>query len=539
MGATCTSPEVLPLCVPVQDISDQAGPGDEKSFPSHTIDRCVHSISSVTHNFSHNFDGQPEIVVLDGKEERAQLAKPNHIEPWPEPSPFDESRFADKVSDVDFKRLEPQTTEPVSPPALEAEMTPMLVPHQASIPEVNLESLQVCDYGCPISPEEAQELLPGGDGGISWQALLTSEDWHDNENFTKEGEIRQRRPALPVRVADFFSSLVKTKDGRWVFSGVLNGWPGLTCLEVHSIVSLEPEKEKNHKLKSSMSASFWQTGDDNTAPSFPSGAKKAQAILRMAPWTARGWSRESPGFVWWYFAQNQTGPQFAFGKDIQRMLERRKATGKPVPQAVAAHVFAHRYALGGRREDRRERITYHTAVLVEWDHGLYCSVVELGPLNGISARYGRSDWYPDKHEATTGLSQVMPDCLVMPWKEDKAEIRVSDVAARDLAEFKGYVAKYTGHMFRFVDPQFQHSGQVRLSYRSQSDIARYLLSYMTHDQRFAIQFRSCQSFAADFYAFLVGEFGIEPFHPSLRKHYVRHCDWFLYEPRADHDKTLE
>lgn len=50
-----------------------------------------------------------------------------------------------------------------------------------------------------------------------------------------DGTIRPRRPLPLVRSDDFFSSLVQTEDGRWIFSGVLNGWPGLNCLELLSI----------------------------------------------------------------------------------------------------------------------------------------------------------------------------------------------------------------------------------------------------------------------------------------------------------------
>jgi hypothetical protein len=37
-------------------------------------------------------------------------------------------------------------------------------------------------------------------------------------------EIKARRPVPMVRASDFFRSLVKTADGRWIFAGVLNGY---------------------------------------------------------------------------------------------------------------------------------------------------------------------------------------------------------------------------------------------------------------------------------------------------------------------------
>jgi len=251
----------------------------------------------------------------------------------------------------------------------------------------------------------------------------------------------------------------------------------------------------------------------------------------MAPWSAFGWSRDSPGFVWWFFSRqsSQGRPQFSFGQKIIEALQEDVRGGGEMAEAVHAHLFAHRYALGrGRLETRPERNTYHAAVLLEWSHGQYTSVIELGPLNGIAARSGRSDWYHDKCSDQTALGAAMPPCMLMPWKMNLAEIRCSDVEARSLTEFQHYVSTYTGPGQRFIDPHFQHSGPVRLGNRSQLDIARYLLNYLAHDQRFDIRFRSCQTFAADFFSLLSGEDSIQPFHPSLRRGYVQHKDWLLY-----------
>lgn len=393
------------------------------------------------------------------------------------------------------------------------------------MPQAQPQLVLASVYGNPVPSQEAARLLPPGMGGLIWEAELHL-----------EGDFKPRRPTLPVCISDFSKSLVRTEDGRWIFSGVLNGWPGLNCLELISIAELDaPAKGvsvSKTSAKSPNSVPLWcAEASAGASPSFVSKANMFRATLRMAPWSMRGWSDESPGYVWWYFAQDSKGPKFAFGENVIHTLKANlKASDREMPQAVRANLFAHRYALGGRREDKRERITYHAAVLLEWDHGLYSSVVELGPLNGIAARYGKSDWYDDKLEEITSLFRVMPPCLVMPWKDDKAEIRVADVEARNLSEFQAYVAKYTGHTLRFVDPQFPHSGAVQLCQRSQADVMRYLLNYVSHDRTFAIKFRSCQTFAADFYSFMTRKKGIEPFHPSLRKDYVQQHEWFLYKP---------
>jgi len=384
-------------------------------------------------------------------------------------------------------------------------------------------------YGCPAPLDEVLELLPAGGGGLIWRATLVSDDWSDPSQCSESGEIRPRRPTLPVRASDFFKSLVQTEDGRWIFSGVLNGWPGLNCLELCLITCAGLKAGARHREET-----WWDVHGQSQggAPSLPPRFRSAHATLRMPPWTAQGWSKDSPGWVWWFFAQRAAGPVLAFGRDMVCALRADlRASGKAVPQAVAAHLFFHRYALGkGRVESRADLVTYHAAVLVEWDHGLHASVVELGPLHGVTARCGRSDWYHDKLEATTALGRALPSCMAVPWRDDLAEIRCSDVQARGLAEFRDFVRRYAGHDQRFVDPRFQHSGRVRLSQRSQAAIMQALLNYMTSERRFAIETRNCQTFACDFYAFLVGAEGIEPLNPALAEGYVKHIDWFLYGP---------
>ena len=47
-------------------------------------------------------------------------------------------------------------------------------------------------------------------------------------------------------------------------------------------------------------------------------------------------------------------------------------------------------------ENPKERFTYHSAILLEWDHKKYVTVVELALLNGLSGYSGKSNWYDDK-----------------------------------------------------------------------------------------------------------------------------------------------
>jgi len=200
------------------------------------------------------------------------------------------------------------------------------------------------------------------------------------------------------------------------------------------------------------------------APTMPEGVKAARATLRSAPWTAKGWSASSPGTVWWFAAQREAGPRVTHGTDMIRALQ----SDGVVPQCVRAHMFSHRYARGAKPESRKDKLTYHTAVLLEWDHGKFCTVVELATLNGVGGRAGKANWYHDKLEHLPALYHNMPRRMIAPWKGQYAEIRCHDVESRDLDEFKNYIAQYTGPQLRFLDPHFSLSGPVRLSFRSQA-----------------------------------------------------------------------
>lgn len=208
-------------------------------------------------------------------------------------------------------------------------------------------------------------------------------------------------------------------------------------------------------------------------------------------------------------------------------------------KAVRIHSIAHRYARGGKPETTKESITWHSLILLEWDHGRHCTVVELATLNGVGGRRGKSNWYHDKLEHNTQLYKAMPQEMIMPWKGHFAELRSADVEAKSLESFMEYMTKYTGPTLRFVEPQVQHtvepsfaqaSSNVRLWHRSRSDVARYLLNYMGRDRRYTEEFRNCQSFASDFFSFVAGKKDTRPFHQANRLLYQNRSHLFLYDP---------
>ena len=125
----------------------------------------------------------------------------------------------------------------------------------------------------------------------------------------------------------------------------------------------------------------------------------------------------------------------------------------------------------------------------------------------------------------------MPARLIMPWKGELAEIRCCDVEARSLDEFKEYIAKYEGPTKRFVDPHFPLSAPVRVFFRQQSHIVRYMLNYMARDRRYTEEFRNCQAFASDFFGFVAGKKDIKPFSRMFHVGYKQRSHLFMYVRR--------
>jgi hypothetical protein len=137
---------------------------------------------------------------------------------------------------------------------------------------------------------------------------------------------------------------------------------------------------------------------------------------------------------------------------------------------------------------------YHGAILLEWSHGQYCTVVELATLNGVGGRWGRANWYADKLADSPELYRAMPPAMICPWAGQFAEVRCHDVKATSLEEFKDFVGEFTGTELRFLDPHFFQSAPVRLAMRHQTDIHRYFLNYVGRDRRYTESFRNCQTY---------------------------------------------
>jgi hypothetical protein len=254
-------------------------------------------------------------------------------------------------------------------------------------------------YGHALSEEQAVKVMPIGDCGLLWNALVVP------TNFVRDGKlikglprqdfniekqsIKPRRSSLPITSKDLFRSLTKVKGPtgpRWIFHGVLNGWPALTCLE---LVSLQARRQEGFFVspKDVMTGQvkwvhYWRADREGKAgidPTITDEERIYLAKLRGAPWTAIGWSKDSPGFVFWYQPAKPVGSQLSYGTKIVLAMSDDEICSM-------VHMVSHRYAVA--KESAKDKLTYHSIVLLEWEHGRYCTVVEGAYLNGLGGYKG-------------------------------------------------------------------------------------------------------------------------------------------------------
>lgn len=180
------------------------------------------------------------------------------------------------------------------------------------------------------------------------------------------------------------------------------------------------------------------------------------------------------------------------------------------------------------KESAADRLTWHSAVLVEWEHGAHCTVVELAWLNGLGGYGGKSNFVPDRDAERPALYDALPASLKAPWMSDRSEVRVLDVPAKSKDEFWAFLQKYRGPALRFVEPAISHSADVRLCHCTRNDLFRQLLNYVMANPRYAQESSNCQTFAADLFRHLSGNFKVEPFHPVCRPFYTSRTQDFLY-----------
>jgi len=243
------------------------------------------------------------------------------------------------------------------------------------------------------------------------------------------------------------------------------------------------------------------------------------------------------------------GPEVFHGTGMARSLEAMVGPASPwlktMPVATKAHMIAHRYAKA--KESTRDLLTYHAAVVLEWDHGKFCTLCELAYWNGLGGYGGKSNWIEERDAVPNALFEAMPDSMKAPWCSDKAEIRMIDMPVRNADELKAFMHKFSEHGDlpqedqRFKAAELVCSCDVRVTFREQTAIFKYLINYMTREGAYREINRNCQTFAADFFGFLAGKGeGVptdnkdglkyfQPYHTYCRAQYKARPYLFLYD----------
>lgn len=63
----------------------------------------------------------------------------------------------------------------------------------------------------------------------------------------------------------------------------------------------------------------------------------------MPAWSEIGFSKDNPGFMWYYAQFREGGPKITHGlKAVQAIQEDAAKAAKPVAKAVRAHYWGHR-----------------------------------------------------------------------------------------------------------------------------------------------------------------------------------------------------
>jgi hypothetical protein len=386
-------------------------------------------------------------------------------------------------------------------------------------------------YGKPLPAEKAIELFPtSSEQGLTWKAEVVPDRWWVEDggelkpikglnprDFNMETRrIKAHRGAMPLTQSDLLTSITVTPDGRYIFHGSLNGWPQLRVLELISLERKFPLPFNKVQYKP-----FWKPSKgllvfDDEQPTV------YRASFRGPGWTRRGWSEASPGYSFWFEALRPEGPRLSYGTNMLHTLSAEEKVSK-------VHMISHRYAKSSTKETPRDKLTYHSIVLLEWDHGNFCTVVEGAYLNGVGGYKGKSNWQEDMAEDKNTLSQYIPDEMVGPWFTTAMETRCYDVPEKNLEEFKQYLDCHKGHNARFVDPQVTFSHVARLTFRTKRDLAQYLLNYVGRDFSYQTMRKNCQTITADLCAFLAGKRNVEPFHPTVQMQYRNRTYQFLYD----------
>ncbi|CAE6911775.1 unnamed protein product [Symbiodinium sp. KB8] len=277
----------------------------------------------------------------------------------------------------------------------------------------------------------AQDLSANTRQGYKWHAQIVGDNFFHKKHCTAPGFLKACRPFPHIKISDLRASLDKNEHGSWILSGPLNDWPGLVGLEFVSITC---------KVRSVMGTAvrrLWLHGSaEDTGPMEVLQAlsdktlRSLRGTFRAPTWTSVGWSPSSPGFLLWH--ASGYGGGLLHGSATVDFARSNKEAAEAT--ATNVHFFTHRYAKA--TEGIKDRLIWHGAILIEWSHQRFVSVVELAWLNGLGGYHGRCNWCRDKLADPTAIYAGMPDSMKVPWQQHLAEIRMVDT------EMKSFQVRY-------------------------------------------------------------------------------------------------
>ena len=224
-------------------------------------------------------------------------------------------------------------------------------------------------YSDPLSTGEAKKEFLSGGSGVEWKVTIIPNECfvkgklkkglNPRDFDLKNQTVKPRRGSLPIRAIDLFSSLtvINGPNGpKYIFCGILNGWPALRCFELRwieeiNIFSLLQDGRYIINAPRMLRKIVWKASKDGVEGVDPGTNMDSNVIyranLRGPPWSSKGWSKESPGFAYWFEAQCPEGPRITYGTDMITKVGNSNCTH--------VHMFSHRYAV--QRESAKDRLT--------------------------------------------------------------------------------------------------------------------------------------------------------------------------------------
>jgi hypothetical protein len=214
------------------------------------------------------------------------------------------------------------------------------------------------------------------ENGLEWYFEVLADDYNDPKHTLLSGELKPCRPLPQIRASDFFGGLVSRKTDAglvWLYEGnAVNGWSQLVGpLELRSITAKVKRMLQGSYIKRFWDAAANKKRDSNHCPNFPKKLKSVRVRVRSPSWSARGWSEDSPGNVFYIALRKDDNLNFCFGINIIEAIRNGSLTDLhiktpkdtpkvllppiPVMQAKYCHMIAHRYVT--KNTTLKDRVT--------------------------------------------------------------------------------------------------------------------------------------------------------------------------------------